>query len=95
MPSSIAAAFGTIVTDYNPKIMKNEPSGSEAARIPAQGLNAHSYSLHLISSIFVNVLQSNKVLVHCNWPCHSAQSPCRNSVDQAAGKRPNKAGTHS
>lgn len=81
MASSVAAAFGSVVPQNKPKTNQNEPAGSEAARIPAQELNAHSYTLHLASSVFANSPRSNKVLIHCNWPCHSAQCPCRNSVD--------------
>ncbi len=38
--SSVAAAFGSVVPQNSPKTNQNEPAASEAARIPAQGLNA-------------------------------------------------------
>lgn len=73
---------------------KNQPELTGwfwSSRIPAQGLSAHSYSLRLASSVFANSPRSNKVSIHCNWPCHSAQCHRRTSVDQAAGNRPSEA----
>lgn len=85
------SVFGTVVAEYDTKTNQNEPAGSKAARIPTQGPKTHSFSLYCTASLFENTPKSNKVLIHCNWLWHFAQCPCRNSVDHAAGKRPNTA----
>lgn len=74
-PTAQTASLRGLLASRSLSISLNEAAGSDVARIPA-----HSYSLHLASYIFANLLRSNKVLIHCNCPVTLLSAPAETQL---------------